>query len=131
MYKLLTFSVFILLTYSISAQNMLNGSVIDNTTGEPIIGANLTIKDTGQGTTTDFDGKYSFSSSKSFPWTIIVSYIGYETKSIIADGKTELNIRLSSDAELLDEVVVSASRKAEKKQESPSAISVLSGKNLH
>lgn len=130
MYKLLTFSAFILLTYSISAQNMLNGSVIDNTTGEPIIGANLTIKDTGQGTTTDFDGKYSFSSSKSFPWTIIVSYIGYETKSIIADGKTELNIRLSSDAELLDEVVVSASRKAEKKQESPSAISVLSGKKL-
>ena len=130
MYRLLNLSLFILLFNTIYAQNILNGRVVDNTNGEPIIGANVTIQDTDQGTTTDLDGNFILSSSKDFPWKVTISYIGYELKTFNADGSADLNVKLSSDAELLEEVVVSASRRAEKRQNSPSAISVLSGKKL-
>lgn len=84
----------------------IKGTVRDKN-GEPIIGANIKEKGTaGNGTITDIDGNFSLSvGTKS---TIIVSYIGYQTKEIAVNSASSFNIHLDENAEVLGEVVVTA-----------------------
>lgn len=81
------------------------GTVVD-TNGEPIIGANITVKEKGtsNGTITDINGNFSLSNAKG---TLIISFIGYKTQEIAIKGnETNLKVVLKEDSELLDEVVV-------------------------
>lgn len=81
---------------------LVEGLVTDSS-GEPVIGANIKEKGTTNGTITDFDGKFHLEiSNKSL---LEVSYIGYKPQLIQAKG-TNLNIILKEDTELLEEVVV-------------------------
>ncbi len=82
---------------------MVKGVVVD-IKGEPIIGANVMVKGTTQGTITDFDGNFTLANASG---TIVVSYIGCTTQEIKINGnETKLRIVLKEDSELLDEVVV-------------------------
>ncbi len=85
-------------------QVIINGTVIDET-GQPLPGANIQVKGTNLGTTTDFDGNFSLEipSSESI---IVVSYIGYTTQEVSYDGQKSLSISLAPSAASLDEVVV-------------------------
>lgn len=79
------------------------GVVVD-TTGEPVIGANVMVKGTTNGTITDIDGKFALNNAKGM---LVVSFIGFKTQEIGVKGnETNLKIVLKDDAELLDEVVV-------------------------
>ena len=80
------------------------GVVVDGT-GEPIIGANVVLKGTGQGTITDFDGKFSLSDLPK-KGTLVVSYIGYVDQTVKIEGGNFYKIVLSEDTETLEEVVV-------------------------
>lgn len=84
------------------AQNTLTGLVVD-TNGEPIIGANIVVKGTQTGTITDVDGRFSLQAPARS--TLVVSYIGFLTRTVSTTGKT-LKIVLSEDSKALDEVVV-------------------------
>lgn len=84
------------------AQTRVEGNVIDET-GEPVIGASIQIKGTGQGTVTDFDGDFTLSVPAGSN-TLIVSYVGMITQEVAV--KPSLRIVLKSDSELLDELVV-------------------------
>ena len=81
------------------------GQVIDQATGEPVIGANVLIKGTTTGTITDIDGNFSLSgvTDKS---VLHVSYVGYTAEDVPVKGNTNLNIVIHEDNDLLDEVVV-------------------------
>ena len=57
----------------------INGSVRD-LTGEPLIGANVLLQGTAQGTTTDIDGNFSFNDLPAGPYTLVVSYVGFNTQ---------------------------------------------------
>ena len=81
---------FLLLTIAILAipflllaqgQGILSGTILDESSGEPLIGANIVIEGTAIGTSTDFDGKYQFPSAPGI-YTVAVSYTGYDTKTI-------------------------------------------------
>ncbi len=80
------------------------GTVTDST-GEPLPGATVIVKDSGTGTATDLDGQFSVKAT--LPATLQVSYLGYVTQTIPVSGKySDLSIVLQEDAGMLDEVVV-------------------------
>lgn len=86
------------------AQNQITGHVVD-TTGEPVIGANVTVKGTTTGTITDIDGNFTLP-IESNDGILTVSFIGYKSAEVSINGKTQINVTLKEDSETLDEVVV-------------------------
>ena len=78
--------------------------IVKDTNGEPIIGANVTVKGQSIGTITDIDGRFVLDAPKDAVLQII--YIGYVSQEVKVSGKKELNVVLKEDAETLDEVVV-------------------------
>lgn len=79
--------------------------VVKDKNGEPVIGANVVVKGTTNGTITNIDGQYTLSgvSDKDI---LTVSYIGYVSKEIPVKGEQNINILLAEDTQTLDEVVV-------------------------
>jgi len=85
-----------------SQKNTVQGTIVD-TQGEPVVGANVVIKGTTTGVTTDIDGKFSLQATVG---TILeITYIGYEAQEIRCNGK-EINLILHENQELLEDVVV-------------------------
>ena len=78
------------------------GTIIDDL-GEPVLGANVVVKGTANGATTDLDGNFSFNAAKGS--TLVISFIGYKSQEVVFDGKP-LNITLVEDSEMLEDVVV-------------------------
>ena len=78
--------------------------VIKDQNGEPVIGANVSVKGTTIGTITDVDGNFTLEVPEDA--SIQVSYIGYVSQEIKAGNKTQLDILLKEDTQALDEVVV-------------------------
>ena len=103
--KFLCTCVILLLTsVAVFAQTQITGHVADMK-GEAIIGANVTLKGTTNGTITDFDGHFTLNVND--PNGILaVSFIGYKTKEVKIGEKTIFQIILEEDTETLDEVVV-------------------------
>ena len=79
------------------------GTVLDPT-GEPVIGANVVIQGTTEGTITDLDGKFSLEVPED--GILQISYIGFNTQNVAVKGKNSFSVKLSEDSEMLDEVVV-------------------------
>lgn len=96
----------ILFALSSMAQNItVSGTVVDGVHGnEPMIGANVMIKGTTQGTITDLDGQFTLSVPKNA--TLVITSVGYKTQEVPVAGKTSLQVVLTEDTEVLDEVVV-------------------------
>ena len=85
------------------AKNTVRGIVRDES-GEPIIGANITVKGQTIGTITNIDGRFSLEAPEGV--TLEISYIGFVKQEVKAIGKKELSITLKEDAKTLEEVVV-------------------------
>ena len=87
------------------AQTIITGVVLDSITNETLIGANVRLQsDPAIGASTDIDGKFTISSPTP-SGAIIISYIGFNTKTITFNGSSSLNIVLSSE-KFLEEVIV-------------------------
>jgi TonB-linked SusC/RagA family outer membrane protein len=83
----------------------LNGIVSDATTGETLIGASIQIQGTTHTASTDNKGKFNFVTGQKFPYTLIVSYVGYKTAILVVDG-SPVNVRLEPEASQLNDVIV-------------------------
>ena len=79
--------------------------VIKDKSGEPIIGANVLEKGTTNGVITNVDGEYTLK-VKGANSVLVVSYIGYKTQEVIVRSQRKIDVALTDDTELLDEVVV-------------------------
>lgn len=78
--------------------------VITDAKGEPVIGANVMVKGTGNGTITDVDGHFNLDVNGND--VLEISYIGYTTTSVKVGSQKHLQVKLVEDTKLLDEVVV-------------------------
>jgi hypothetical protein len=110
MQKLVTLALLISYASSLFAQTPLSGTVSDKK-GEPIIGANIYIKDSYDGTSTDVNGKFSFSTFESDSQSLVFSYIGYETFTlpIFLNGvPQELKVMMTEVVNELNTVVITA-----------------------
>ncbi len=90
--------------YAQERSTPISGTIIDET-GQPIPGVNILEKGTSNGTTTDFDGKYTFKVTNSNA-VLVVSYVGFAKQEVIVGGNSIIDITLKEDLESLDEVVV-------------------------
>ena len=98
------FVLFICLaTVSATAQQVINGKILDET-GEALIGVSVIVQGTDIGTISDIDG--SFSVAAAADDVLEVSYVGYKTQTIPVNGQSNVSVTLGVDAEVLDEVVV-------------------------
>ena len=92
---------------TIFAQTKLTGKVVDETS-QPLPGASIVVKGSNTGVSTDFDGNFTLETSIS-SGTIVVSFVGYETKSLTFSGSKNLGeIALKLSAESLSEIVITA-----------------------
>ncbi|NNE31782.1 MAG: TonB-dependent receptor [Winogradskyella sp.] len=100
------------------SQTTIKGKITDNS-GLPLPGANIVVVGTSTGTVSDFEGNYSLTVDQEPPFTVQVSYTGFETQSFdITDNNQTVDVTLLEGNEL-DEVVISASRTPERIFESP------------
>ena len=95
------------------AQSSVTGKVVDEN-GDPAVGASVVVKGTTQGVVTDLDGQYRIQNLKSTD-VLVFSMIGYATESVTVGKQSVINIKLSPDAEFLDDVVVVAYGTARRK----------------
>ena len=129
--KIIASILFFLLFSTSYGQILLDGEV-RNDQDAPIEGVNIIVKGTTNNTISDVDGKFAIE-AKAFPFTIIVQYLGYNTKEIkiteLPTNAKPLQIVISTGEEkVLSEVVVTSRRRIEKVQDVPIAISVVTGK---
>ncbi|MBZ0201125.1 MAG: TonB-dependent receptor [Ignavibacteriaceae bacterium] len=112
----------------------LTGKITDANTGEPLIGANILIEETGLGAATGFDGHYVLLNIPPGSYKVKISYLGYETNlfegvKIIVDQTTELSAPLKSTSITVGEVVVTATTPLIQK-DLTSSISVISREQI-
>ena len=81
----------------------ITGQIVD-AAGEPVIGANVLVKGTTNGTVTDIDGKFSLNVDAGA--VLEISYIGYLSQEIVVGNQSVINVTLREDTKALDEVVV-------------------------
>lgn len=101
--------------------------IIKDATGEPVIGANVVVAGTTNGTISDIDGAFSLDVPADAK--LEISYIGYVTQVLAVKGNT-LNVVLREDAQALDEVVITGFGMSQKKESLTSAISLIDSKDI-
>ncbi|MDD7887932.1 TonB-dependent receptor [Flavivirga sp. 57AJ16] len=111
MFKFLRFKLFLVLLFFmpvIAFSQQVSGTVTDGGTNLPLAGANIVIKGTGTGTISDFDGNFTLN-AESFPVTLVVSSVGYDTQEVNVSSSQKVTIALKEGV-ALDEVVLIGSR---------------------
>ena len=108
----------------------ISGTVTDSTNKSPLIGANVIISETSLGAATDSDGRYNINQIAPGDYIISVSYMGYKSYkkniTISNNENVSLDISLAPEAIKMETYVVTASRRRERVEDAPAAISVIS-----
>jgi outer membrane receptor protein involved in Fe transport len=105
---------------------LITGKLIDKTTQEPLTGANIIVKGTVAGTTTDVQGAFTLKAKLKFPFILVFSYIGYAKQEFeVKNAGSSIAVALEPESILGNEVVVTASRVEESILQSPVAIDKL------
>lgn len=123
----LVFFAFLWLPCLFYGQSKVKGTVVDETTGEALIGANVVVKDSPtSGTVTDFDGFFELEVDQ-FPVTLNISYIGYTAIDyVVESAKQKLEIKMGEDAITIDlGVEIKGQRVSEKQKAAPLTVESL------
>jgi outer membrane receptor protein involved in Fe transport len=131
LFKRIIFLSAMLLMNFIHAQTTIKGSVVDEETNQPLPGVNIVVKGTYTGVSADFDGNFTITTDEALPITLEVSYLGFGTKMIeVTSADSAMNISLVPGSDSLDEIVVAASRFAQRIFESPITVEKFSAKQI-
>lgn len=112
--KKIIFLFLFLFALLVNAQTKVSGIVLDDL-GEPVAFANILFKNSTEGTITNDNGRFYLESDTSYN-TLVVSFVGYETQTIILNSKVnyEMEIKLAESSEQLNEVVLIAGKQSKK-----------------
>ncbi len=91
------------LSFPALAQKITVSGTVTDPAGEPLIGASVLVKGTGNGVATDIDGNYQIAADANS--TLVVSYVGYQTQDVAVNGQTSINVVLQENSVVLGEVV--------------------------
>ena len=123
------FYLFLLFSPSLIAQNkgVLSGKVLDKSTGEPLINAEIIIKDLNKGTTTDDKGFYQIHNLPLGSYTVSFYYLGYQSvsKRINITEQTHLSVSLKEEKQEIGEMVFTAKTIAHQKKEEAMPVTVI------
>lgn len=119
-----------LMTVAVFAQNKItvSGTVTDEGTGEPVIGATVLLKGQSIGTVADVSGNYRLADVPSDA-TLVFSFVGMKTLEVPVDGRSKINVILKEDSKLIDEVVV-VGYGVQKKTDLTGAVASVTGADL-
>lgn len=130
MKKFYVLGVTLFMTAFAFSQGTISGTIIDEQIDQPLAGANIVVKGTTNGVSTDFDGNFSIEVSEA-SGTLVISYIGYIRKEVPFNGPGELGqITLLEDAESLDEVIVTGVQDIARDRKTPVAVSTIKGAEI-
>lgn len=122
-------ALFAIISISAVAQEItVSGTVFDPEEGEPIISASVIVKGSKVGVVTDYDGHYSIKAPAD--GVLIFSYVGYDTKEEKINGRTTIDINMTTNSQILDEVVV-VGYGVQRKSDITGSISSISGKDVN
>jgi iron complex outermembrane receptor protein len=120
----------VILFGSVYSQTQISGSVMDAENMEAIPGVNVIIDGSNVGTVTDFDGNFVISTNQDAPLTLVISYVGYSAQRVdVTSSNQDINVTLSA-GQNLEEVIISASRRAQKITDAPASVSVISTRQI-
>lgn len=129
-----TFLLLLLTTSSLWAQNTaeLSGKITDKATQKPLIGADIYLKELKKGTNADTQGNFHLKGIPEGNYTILCSYLGYQTfsKKIYLKGQERLDISLKEQAEEISGVTVSGKSIAHQKKEESMPVTVIDMSNM-
>ncbi|WP_299258220.1 TonB-dependent receptor [uncultured Aquimarina sp.] len=132
MKKLILSMFFMFSLIFVHAQTEINGNIKDQA-GNLIPGANILLKGTSLGATSDFDGNFTLTTDFIGSYTISISYVGYETftKELLLEGTPiSLDVSLSEGGEALDEILLTATSTTRSQKESALSITALNAQQL-
>ena len=89
------------------AQKTVSGQVLEKDTNMPLIGVSIVVKNSNKGVTTNFDGNYEIKGINDTN-VLVFSYLGYKTQEVSVGNQTKINVTLTTDAQEMDEVVITA-----------------------
>ena len=122
------------LQLSIGQTYKLEGEILDKSNKSPLVFANIMLEGTSAGSASDNEGRFSIENIEKGSYTIIATYMGYSSfKQEITIPYTEqdkIKILLDPEAIQLEEYVVTASRRRERIEDAPAAISVITKKEI-
>jgi len=121
------FYLFVILSSGGLVNAQVTGTILDED-GAPLPGASIVLENTTTGTTTDFDGNFSIEASTGD--TLVVSYIGYETKEVVVNNSV-MNISLSSGVALAEVIIVGSRNPNRTATESAVPVDVIDIKELN
>ncbi|MBF0649970.1 TonB-dependent receptor [Dysgonomonas sp. GY75] len=120
------FIFFLLLSGNMIGQTVIKGTVVDEKTGEPLVGASVALVSTTQGSLTDIDGSFSLPVSGQLPVTIRVALVGFKSQELdVYENNGPIIIPLTEDLNYLNEVIV-VGYGTQKRKELTGAISSVS-----
>ncbi|MDB4014983.1 TonB-dependent receptor [Flavobacteriaceae bacterium] len=120
--------LFLFFTSNIFSQTTIQGKILDEQ-GESLLEANVIINGTSQGTVSGQNRNFNLTTSKNIPFEIEVSFIGFESKNITVNTQQLGTITLLVE-KFFDGIIISPSRRTEKLQEAPSAVSDITAKQV-
>ena len=121
--------LFLCMGFTLKAQDIkVSGYVTSAEDGYGLPGVTIQVKGTSNGTITEIDGDYTISAGSRD--TLVFSYVGYQTQNIAVDGRNKIDVVMSTDAMMLDNVVVTALGIKRQKRELGYATEDISGADL-
>ena len=120
--------------FSYAQTGTISGTITDAGTGEPLLGANVLVRGTQTGATTNEMGYYKLPDMEPDTYTLRVFFMGYETKTReVTVGSGEdivLDFSLNESSSVLNEVVISANRRPQKITEAPATVNVITAQQI-
>lgn len=126
--RILMVGIFVITPLLMFAQMTVQGTVTDQTYGEPLPGVNIKIQGTSQGASTDFDGNYVINKVQNGQ-VLEFSFIGYKTQYVTVSSST-INVVMQESAEALEEVVVIGYGTA-KKEDLTGSVNMVTAKDFN
>ncbi len=125
--RLFVFSTLLLISQIAVSQSVIKGKIIDAGTGEVLVGTTVVIKGTTIGAQTDFDGLFQFTTAQKPPFTLQISFIGYENLEfpITDETKYPLSIKLGNETKTIDVVEIKGQRISEKQKAAPLTVETM------
>ena len=120
----------LLLPFSVLAQNIVSGTVLDKASGQSIPGVNVNVQGTSNGVSTDFDGKYQLGNLKAGD-KIAFSFIGYTTIVVDYVAQKSIDVSLEEDANQLKEVIIQVGYGTVKKKDATGSVSQIAEKDFN
>jgi outer membrane receptor protein involved in Fe transport len=120
--KINTLLFFLVPLLAFTQTHSITGTVLDAISNEPMSGASVVVSGKTIGTTTDSNGYFKLTTAQTYPVSLTISFIGYETKEVVVESGNPLTISLDVKNELLEGFVISASRIPENILQSPVSI---------